>query len=364
MERVPDVAVTDLHLDLENPRLPDTVRGASEVEVLRHLYRTAALEELAESIRVNGYFQTEPLLVSVADDAGQRIVLEGNRRLATILILIQDERAVEADIRFTEAAEAELIESLRFLPALETDPNDEDFQAFLGYRHISGLRMWGAGEKARFIWGEVHRLEPKHGSEVFYALGRTVGSNSRGIRSAYIAYELLEHAKREGVDPDLVTVVLTSRFGVWVRLLGTKNAGSYIELRSGALTFDEVSEAIRGVNLAHLEQVLRDLVPPPGRSAALISDSRQVTAYSDVLGLPAARELMWRSGDLDVGVAVARKPEVNAQLQRVADQLKLLTELVSDGAIVDVETTVLADRVLKSSRVLAVTVSEFVEQER
>src|ERR1700684_1957742 len=57
-----NLGIGRLHLDPENPRLPEEVQGRGEEELLQHLYEHFALEEIASSMAQNGYFDEEPLV--------------------------------------------------------------------------------------------------------------------------------------------------------------------------------------------------------------------------------------------------------------------------------------------------------------
>jgi hypothetical protein len=90
-QRIP---VSDLLFDLKNPRLaefgiPD---NASQLDVLKTLWQHMAIEEIAMSIAHNGYFEHEPLFVEQADRQ-KYVVIEGNRRLAAVKLLL------DADLR-------------------------------------------------------------------------------------------------------------------------------------------------------------------------------------------------------------------------------------------------------------------------
>lgn len=58
-----DIPVDDLHLDRENPRLPESLRGKEESTILEHLWFQEVLIELVQSMLTNGFFRQEPLLV-------------------------------------------------------------------------------------------------------------------------------------------------------------------------------------------------------------------------------------------------------------------------------------------------------------
>ena len=86
------VPLAALRLDPENPRLPREQDRSSEPEqkILSEFYRRYNLIELAFSIADKGFTprHAEALLVVAAPDAPEQyIVVEGNRRLATLKLL-------------------------------------------------------------------------------------------------------------------------------------------------------------------------------------------------------------------------------------------------------------------------------------
>src|SRR4051794_1303207 len=83
-----DIAIEELILDAQNPRLPEELQGGAQGPVLRYLADNGAIGELVRSMADNGYFEHEPLIVTPADS--KYIVLEGNRRLAALKILLSD----------------------------------------------------------------------------------------------------------------------------------------------------------------------------------------------------------------------------------------------------------------------------------
>ena len=345
MKTLGEIPLGMLHLDPKNPRLPEAVQDQPQEALLKHLYETAALDELAESMSQNGFFSSEPIIVDAGKEGEPRIVLEGNRRVATALILSGDPRASSAGLSFDflKTPGKEVVT----LPTLEVDDPDE-FSAYLGFRHISGLRTWGAGEKARYLWQQVNMSKAE---DPFYAVGKTVGSNSRGVRNAYIAWGLLTRA-REGGAVRSTDHVRSDRFGVWTRALGTANVLAYIGYDAEAKTQPEVDAAIDSVREGELLQVLEDLTPAEHQRQALISDSRRVTAYSSILGNAEATEVLHSTGNIDVALAMVQRPEVEVQMQDVLERLKLIISLVGDSDSVSEEAVELADQVRKATRSL------------
>lgn len=82
------IPYTNLHLDKEmNPRLPTRLIGKSDQEILKYMIEDANVIDLMASIGENGYFLGEPLLVVTTGQEDQFIVVEGNRRLSSVMLL-------------------------------------------------------------------------------------------------------------------------------------------------------------------------------------------------------------------------------------------------------------------------------------
>src|SRR5580700_3461590 len=84
--------VGSLLLDAENPRLVEygLTAGATQFDILRVLWERMAISELAMSIAYNGYFEHEPLFAITHPGSEDLVVIEGNRRLAAVKLLLDD----------------------------------------------------------------------------------------------------------------------------------------------------------------------------------------------------------------------------------------------------------------------------------
>ena len=88
------VPVDELRMDRLNPRLLGENASASDEFIIAQLYRTAELDELLQSVSTNGYLDIEPLIVLADSNSGKGlVVLEGNRRLATLRLLREEDLA-------------------------------------------------------------------------------------------------------------------------------------------------------------------------------------------------------------------------------------------------------------------------------
>src|SRR5947208_2031454 len=142
--------VDSLLLDPLNPRLPEEYRDASQAELLKVLARDYNLIELGQSLADNGFFPQESFVVIPADAGGKFIVVEGNRRLAAIRLLLNPGVANALKLyEWVEIAKG-MKYQLHEVPVVVFETRDQ-LVPFLGFRHISGILKWEPIAKARFI---------------------------------------------------------------------------------------------------------------------------------------------------------------------------------------------------------------------
>jgi len=143
-----------LLLDAENPRLAELgiLPGASQFELLKALWDEMAVEEVAMSIAYSGYFEHEPLFVEERPD-GKYTVIEGNRRLAAVTLLVDDAQKKKVKATKLPAISPERIAELATLPVIVT--TREESWRYLGFKHVNGPATWGSYAKAQYI-AHVH----------------------------------------------------------------------------------------------------------------------------------------------------------------------------------------------------------------
>jgi hypothetical protein len=189
------VPVENLRLDRENPRLPSADIG-SDVELLRYLWREMAVDEVALSIAANGFFPEEPLLV-VPEKKGKRdpetdkfIVVEGNRRLAAVLLLRDASLRQKLKTDLPEIDDA-ASEKLSRLPVSIYDDR-KDLWEYLGFRHINGPKEWDAFSKAKYVAKvrEQYKIELEE-------IARRIGDKHAFVKRIYRGYLLVQQAEAE-----------------------------------------------------------------------------------------------------------------------------------------------------------------------
>jgi hypothetical protein len=205
-----DVKVSALQFDPENPRIPAQVDSNDVNAVLKFMIDDASLIDLASSIAAQGYFPGEPLLVcpspemdgeeappSPADDSTY-IVVEGNRRLAAVILLGNPHLAPAR-----KAAIARLAEdgAPGRLPVI-IFPRRSDILDYLGYRHITGIKEWDPLAKARYL-SQVRDRKEELGEESGRSeLARVIGSNAPYVGRLLTALRSFERLEDLGFFAD------------------------------------------------------------------------------------------------------------------------------------------------------------------
>jgi len=149
--------------------------------------REEGLLELKNSIIKNGLLRIERLVVrpylKARNTQGQYLVVEGNRRLAAMRWIAQDNEAgVPVD--------RELLATLESVPVivvegLEKDPTFLD--SLLGVRHVSSIRPWGGYQRSLLVstLKDKHKLDPAE-------IGERLGMTTTEVYRRYRAFKALQ----------------------------------------------------------------------------------------------------------------------------------------------------------------------------
>lgn len=155
-ETIVEVPVGQLLLDPENPRLAGVEVGSSQDDLVKVLWTNMSVDELAFSIAANGFFPSEPLLVVIRNPENQDpekreyIVVEGNRRLAAVLLLCNETLRKQVRATNLPAITQERRAELDALPVI-IYPDRRDLWTAVGFRHVNGVQRWDSYSKAEYI---------------------------------------------------------------------------------------------------------------------------------------------------------------------------------------------------------------------
>lgn len=249
------VSVDRLRLDCENPRLKGVREDASDEEIVARLYRSAELDELLESISTNGYLDIEPLVVTGVSKSDALVVLEGNRRLATLLLL--REPALVDRIRSTEKLGISVPEiddrtrkTLDEVTVYVVD-NRESARAFIGFKHINGPAKWDAYAKARFA-AKWYRSSGVGLEEIAPAIGDRHDTIKRMVSAIYV----LDQAENEGLFDIANRYSRKFNFSHLYTALSRSQYMGYLGLETGWTRHDPKPNQVPQENLGRLQKVL------------------------------------------------------------------------------------------------------------
>lgn len=289
--------VSQLWLDDQNFRFPEDARGASQEELLIRLDRDFELLSIGQSLAENGYFTEEPLVVipkAPSDQyPGQYIVVEGNRRLAALKLLLDEKlRHLSQDAGHWHSVASDLKGDLSEVPAVEYESRDK-VRTVLGYRHIAGILKWKPLAKARFINSFIE--EQGEGAD-FGDAAREIGSWPRVdyVRNQYVAYRAYLQA-RDGFQID--TSKLDKNFSVFYRAItAIPKITRFIDLcRRG--TAQELASPVPQEKRDVLEELI-GFIHGTAAVEPVITDHRQLKQLGDVLASDLALETLRRTRSL------------------------------------------------------------------
>jgi len=186
------VRTEDLYFDPKNPRIVEylTNEEPTQADLLCVLWEQMAVDELAMSIAASGYFDYEPLFV--VEQEGNLVVIEGNRRLAAVKLLL--DRDTRAKLRATDlpTVTPTIAKSLAELPVIRTTRR-ESWQ-YLGFKHVNGPARWDSYPKAQYI-ATVHNEYGVPLDEI----ARQIGDKHNTVQRLYRALMVIDQAEKSGV---------------------------------------------------------------------------------------------------------------------------------------------------------------------
>jgi hypothetical protein len=314
--------IDDLLLDPKNPRLGrhNVEKNLSQDDVL-DLMKDWTLDELATSFLESGFWPQEAL-IAVEEQIGAQtrlVVVEGNRRLAALKLLFKARRGEAVPAKWNEIAASGSDDRFRTLEDAPfiLKPDRKSVQAYLGFRHVTGIKEWAPAEKAEFI---AHLIEDE--ALTYDQVRRRIGSKTPTVRQSYIAFRLLRQMEDEAEDIDIGKV--EERFSVLYLSLRTRGVQQYLHIRIDA---DERS-AKTPVPPERLEQLTRFAMWLFGteKQEPVITDSRDVDRFGSVLESAKAVEYLERTErpvfEVAFRMAGGDESETAKHVERAADEVE------------------------------------------
>ncbi len=363
-----NIHFSKLFLDPQNPRLPEEAQGKKEQELLATLYREFSLDELAESMSQNGYFDEEPLVAIpmklpqkfanddvaseefikfLQDDKTTFTVVEGNRRLATIKLLLDPELRIKFGKKQWPSPSAEIVDDLSNLPVLVYKKRKE-VVAYLGVRHIVGIQKWDSFAKARYIASMI-----ESGMKIS-EIEEQIGDHSGALTRNYISYKLLDQADNE-FDFDIKKA--KNDFSLLLLAIGQGNIKRFLGLPT-KLSDANPNEPVPETHLENMKYLMTWMFGAD-KANPVINESRDITNYlSRIVASPDAitylkgkndivgayertngeeemvlKYLMNANSKLETVLSVVHRhktPEVISQVEMCNDTVNAILKLVAE----------------------------------
>lgn len=338
-ERVVEyVGLEDLRFDPENPRLPTTVDGRDERQVFEWMLVDESLVELIGSIGEQNYFPGEPVLVAPlhGDMKPPYVVVEGNRRLAAVRLLL-DPSLAPVRQQTVERLALEARARPNRLPVIVFRSRDEILD-YLGYRHVTGVKEWDPLAKARYLEQLVKRAAERGEELSSQQLARRIGSRADYVERLLQGLDVYDHIANkdfyglEGVNEDSIS------FSVLTTALSYENIAGFIGIDEDPDT-GEKPEDLKDDNL-------RDLVDwmfrkgPDGTT--VLGESRNLGELAAVVSFADARAALKEGTPLSDAVLLTDEPlqAFRRAVRQATDKLKLarsMTHRVAAPAEADVK---------------------------
>lgn len=291
--------VASLHFDKNNPRFPPKVAQGPLEDLMQRFVRDERLMEIIESIGNHGFFPGEPLLVVPHGNDDYRVV-EGNRRLAALKLLV---RELEPPIGRTSIEEA--VEAANFrpekVPCLVFDDENEILR-YLGFRHITGIKAWSALQKARYAERMYQNYKMLPEDEGLRLLARETGSRRDTVGQMLTALKLYDRAEEKNFF-GLPIVPEQIEFSV----LGTALSYSALTEFLGLESRSDIK--VKGLEERALKDLFDWLFVIEGRSKPIVTESRNLRKLAAVVSSDTAIKELRKSGNLDQAYELSSGPE-------------------------------------------------------
>lgn len=296
-----NIPVECLELDIENPRLAKTGNIKNQFDLLKILYEDFDIEELAYSMSENGYFDEEPIIViptnlpndfdfeddiekqqiklqkSVSEKKLNFTVVEGNRRTATLKLLLYEElrKKIKVSKDFPLPQSELVINDLKIIPAI-VYPNRDNISAFLGVRHITGLLKWEAYAKAAFLSNRIEEGIQKGISieESIKEIQRQTADRSDVIKKQYLCYKVLYEANN---DLNFNIDSIKNKFSLITVALNSPSIRDFIGIKSHR-EVDFSKRIVPVKKLENLDKLLTWIFGNGKDKMPILTDSRNITS--------------------------------------------------------------------------------------
>jgi hypothetical protein len=180
-----------LLLDPENPRLAGLgIQVGDQDSIIAWLWKNMAVDELVDSMAASGYWQHEVLFAT--EDNDKKVVIEGNRRLAAVKVLLNPSLRRRLRIGSVPEVEGVLRKTIEKLPVLFC--SRKELWRYVGFKHVNGPQTWDSIAKAEYIF----RVRTQYKVDIG-AIASMIGDRHETVKRLYRGFVVLKQAEDEGL---------------------------------------------------------------------------------------------------------------------------------------------------------------------
>lgn len=321
-----------LSLDQANPRF-GLAHAHSEPEALELLAETANLKELWDSIAERGYEKFEPLVAM--EEGDQLVVLEGNRRLAAVKLLLDpDLLNKEAARRRIPRLPVEKLNTCKELPVIIVRSREEA-AGYIGFKHVNGPARWSSLAKAKFgvdFFDSLSQKQSPH--ERMKSLTKQLGDSRGLIIRLLVAYKIVLQCIHLGIFESLNIDEGDIEFSHLYTLINNPDSRAFIGLSRAPLSESMIrNNPVPETHYAELAQLMSWLY---GERSVIKAQGTDRPRLQRVLASDAGLKELKITGDLGSAEAVAGLKS-DDWLEMLAKAATILTKATADAAVVSVE---------------------------
>lgn len=322
----------ELSLDQANPRF-GLAHADTEAEALEILAETANLKELWDSIAERGYEPFEPLVAM--EEGGRLVVLEGNRRLAAVKLLLDpDLLNKEAARRRIPRLPADKLATCQHLPVILVRSREEA-AGYIGFKHVNGPARWSSLAKAKFgvdFYESLSQQQSPH--ERMKSLTKQLGDSRGLIVRLLVAYKIVLQCSHLGIFERLDIDEGDIEFSHLYTLINNPDSRAFIGLSRAPLSESMIRDnPVPDTHHAELAQLMSWLY---GERSVIKAQGTDRPRLQRVLASDAGLRELKVTGDLGSAEAVAGLKS-DDWLEMLAKAATILTKATTNAAVVSVE---------------------------
>ena len=319
-------SIANLKFDIYNPRLPKRLQGiTNDSEIIDYMVKNGNILELMKSISELGYSAAEPVLVVLDEKDKKYIVVEGNRRLTAVKLLNNPGLAKERKSSIAKIIE-EAINIPTEIPVIKYSSRN-DILDYLGYRHITGVKEWGALEKAQYL-DQLYKMHctDANKSNIYIKLAKMIGSRADYVQKLHLALKLYNIANDEAYfggevqEKDIKFSWITTALG-------------YKEI----IEFVHITDDMNEINMENYEKLFLWMFD---KTKHVIGDSREIGKLAKVVVQEKAIEKLQVGGTIEEAYLYTSMPSeifietlkiARKSLKQAKDEIEQLSEEPSEA---------------------------------